>query len=62
MAVIRDMMPAFELFRPTTVEDAADLLERYGDRGWALAGGLDSLDWFKDRIMRPEAVIELTAI
>ena len=62
MAVIRDMIPAFELFQPTTIDDAIELLDRYGDRAWALAGGLDSLDWFKDRIKRPEAVIELGSI
>jgi len=59
MATIRDMMPAFELFQPATIEDALDLLHRYGDDGWVLAGGLDSFDWFKDRIKRPEAVIDV---
>lgn len=62
MAVIRDMMPAFELFQPATVEDALDLLDRYGKDGWPLAAGLDSFDWFKDRIKRPRAVIDLGAI
>ncbi|MDX1395720.1 MAG: xanthine dehydrogenase family protein subunit M [Gemmatimonadota bacterium] len=63
MAVIRDMIPAFELFQPTSVDEAIDVLGRY-DRGeaWVLAGGLDSLDWFKDRIKRPEAVVELGSI
>lgn len=59
MAVIRDMIPAFELFQPASVEDALALLHRYGDKSWVLAGGLDSFDWFKDRIKRPEAVVEL---
>ena len=62
MAVIRDMIPAFELFQPTTVEDALALLDRYGADAWVLAGGLDSLDWLKDRIKRPEAVVELGQI
>jgi xanthine dehydrogenase YagS FAD-binding subunit len=62
MAMIRDMMPAFELFQPTTLEDALELLNRYGREGWALAGGLDSYDWFKDRIKRPRAVVDLGAI
>lgn len=62
MAVIRDMIPSFELFQPTSVDEAVELLERYGDRSWVLAGGLDSLDWFKDRIKRPEAVVEIGAI
>jgi xanthine dehydrogenase YagS FAD-binding subunit len=62
MATIRDMMPAFELFQPATVEDAVGLLARFGRDGWALAGGLDSFDWFKDRIKRPRAVIDLGGI
>lgn len=58
----RDMMPDFELFQPADVDNALDLLGRYGDDGWAMAGGQDSLDWFKDRVKRPLAVIDLTGI
>jgi xanthine dehydrogenase YagS FAD-binding subunit len=58
----KDMMAGFELFQPDTVESAIDLLGRYGDEGWALAGGNDSLDWFKDRIKRPRYVVDLTGI
>jgi len=35
----RDMMGAFELYQPDTVEGAVDLLGRFGEEGWALAGG-----------------------
>ncbi len=62
MAVIRDMMPAFELFQSASTDDALDLLEQYGEDGWTLAGGMDSLDWFKERIKRPKAVIDLGGI
>lgn len=62
MAVIRDMMPAFELFQATSTDAALDLLDRYGEDGWTLAGGMDSLDWFKERIKRPKAVIDLGGI
>ena len=62
MAEIRDMIPAFELFQPTSVEDAFALLDRHGEDSWAMAGGLDSLDWFKDRIKRPSAVVELGGV
>jgi xanthine dehydrogenase YagS FAD-binding subunit len=62
MAKIRDMIPAFELFQPTTVEGAMDLLDEHRDQAWVLAGGLDSFDWFKDRVKRPSAVISLGAI
>ena len=62
MAVIRDMIAPFELFQPTEVEDAVRLMRQHGDKGWVLAGGLDTFDWFKDRIKRPEAVIDLAAL
>ena len=62
MAVIRDPMPAFELFQPTSVADAQVLLDRYGAGAWVLAGGLDSFDWLKDRIKRPAALVDLGGI
>ena len=34
MAVIRDMMPVFELFQPASVEDATALLREHGDQAW----------------------------
>ena len=45
MAVIRDIIPAFELFQPATVDDAVRLTEKYQEDYWVLAGGLDSMDW-----------------
>src|SRR5471032_2310725 len=62
MAVIRDVMPAFELFQPSSMDEALRLMDRYGSDGWALAGGLDTFDWLKDRIKRPRAVIDLGRI
>src|ERR1700675_537212 len=62
MAVIHDVIPAFELFQPTSVDDALALQDRHGAKAWVLAGGLDSFDWFKDRIKRPEVVIDLSQV
>jgi len=62
MAVIRDVIPAFELFQPATIEDAQTLLARYGTEAWVLAGGLDTFDWLADRIKRPTAVVDLSQI
>ena len=61
MAIIRDMIPTFDLFQPTDIGEALRLLDEH-DGAWVLAGGLDSLDWFKDRIKRPETVVELTGV
>jgi xanthine dehydrogenase YagS FAD-binding subunit len=62
MAIVRDIMPAFELFQPASAEDALGLLNRYGTQAWVLAGGLDSFDWLKDRIKRPSAVVDLSQV
>ena len=58
----KDMMAGFELYQPDSVDGAIDLLGEAGQSGWALAGGNDSLDWFKDRIKRPETVVDLSAL
>jgi xanthine dehydrogenase YagS FAD-binding subunit len=62
MAVIHDMMPAYELFQPRDVERAVALLAEYGPDAWVLGGGMDSLDWFKDRAKRPKVLVDLGAI
>src|SRR5262252_6157782 len=62
MAVIRDVIPAFELFQPASVDDAVRLLDQHGADAWVLAGGLDSMDWLKDRIKRPRYVVDLGQI
>ncbi len=62
MAVVRDVMAAFELFQPASVADAQKLLEQHGPDAWVLAGGLDSFDWLKDRIRKPKVVVDLSGI
>jgi len=62
MAVIRDVMPAFELLQPNSVAEAQSLLEQHGGDAWVLAGGLDTFDWLKDRIKRPKTVVDLSGI
>ena len=62
MAVIRDIMPAFELFQPASIDDALALLETHGADAWVLGGGMDSFDWLKDRTKRPSVVVDLSQI
>ena len=56
---MKDMMSGFQLYQPADVDHAIQLIDQYGSRGWKLAGGYDSLDWFKNRGKGPEAVIDL---
>jgi xanthine dehydrogenase YagS FAD-binding subunit len=60
--MLKDMMPHFELFQPADLDNVFDLLDRFGDDCWTIAGGHDSLDWFKDRCKQPAAVIDLAGI
>src|ERR1700723_3716169 len=62
MAVIRDVMPAFELLQPNSIAEAHRLIGQNGSDGWVLAGGLDSFDWLKDRIKKPKTVIDLSGV
>jgi xanthine dehydrogenase YagS FAD-binding subunit len=62
MAVVRDVMPAFDLLQPSSIADAQKLLQQQGGDGWVLAGGMDSFDWLKDRIKKPKVVVDLSGI
>ena len=62
MAVIRDVIPQLELFQPSSADDALALLAEHGSDAWVYAGGLDTLDWFKDRVKRPRVVVDLSLI
>ncbi len=58
----KDMMANFQLFKPTDIPNALELADRYGEDSWIIAGGQDSLDWFKDRAKQPKAVIDINGI
>ncbi|MGB2662458.1 MAG: xanthine dehydrogenase family protein subunit M [Candidatus Acidiferrum sp.] len=62
MAVIRDIMPAFDLVQPNSIADVHKLLEEQGSDAWVLAGGMDSFDWLKDRIKKPKVVVDLSGV
>ncbi len=58
----KDMMRGFDLYQPANLENALSLTERLGKDAWLMAGGNDSLDWFKDRVKNPSALIDILAI
>lgn len=62
MAVIRDVMPAFDLLQPSSAADAQRLMAAAGDDGWVMAGGMDSFDWLKDRIKKPKVLVDLSGV
>ena len=62
MAVIRDMMPVFELFQPASIDEALNLLDEHKADVWVLGGGMDSFDWLKDRTKRVSTVVDLSQL
>ncbi len=62
MGVVRDMMKPFELFQPTELDGALDLLSRHGSDAWILSGGMDTFDWLKDRAKQPSVVVDLGGV
>lgn len=57
------MKPAsFEYFAPEKIEDAVELLYRYGEDGKVLAGGQSLMPLMNLRLARPQVVIDINRI
>jgi xanthine dehydrogenase YagS FAD-binding subunit len=57
-----DVMPDVQLYQPAELDDALELADRHGKKGWILGGGQDTYGWLKDRAKNPEAMIDLNGI
>ena len=53
---------AFEYFNPQSVEEAIDLLDRYGDEAKIIAGGQSLVPMMNFRLARPEILIDINGI
>ncbi|KKL77196.1 hypothetical protein LCGC14_2037310 [marine sediment metagenome] len=53
---------AFEYFNPQSVEEAIELLDRYGDEGKIIAGGQSLVPMMNFRLARPEILIDINGI
>ena len=57
-----DVMHNFEMYQPNNLDEAIDLLSDFKKDAWVIAGGKDSLDWFKDRVKTPKVVVDVSGI
>jgi aerobic carbon-monoxide dehydrogenase medium subunit len=53
---------SFEYFAPTTLDEALEILERYGDEAKVLAGGMSLIPVLKLRIARPSVLVDINRI
>jgi carbon-monoxide dehydrogenase medium subunit len=56
------LLPKFDYQAPTSIEEAAALLERYGAKAKCLAGGTDLLVNLKKKLLSPDQIISLNKI
>ena len=55
-------LPPFEYHRPRTVEEALDLLDRYGESAMLVAGGTDLIPNMKHRLHEPGHLVSLRGV
>lgn len=53
---------AFEYFKPRSVQEAVDLLDRHGDEAKILAGGQSLVPMMNFRLARPDILIDINGI
>jgi CO/xanthine dehydrogenase FAD-binding subunit len=54
--------PTFEYYRPTTLEEALDLLAQHGDQAKPLAGGQSLIPAMNFRLARPAVLVDINHI
>lgn len=57
-----NILTDFEYFAPKTLSDALDLVGRLGNRAKILAGGTDLIIMMKEKMIKPENVIDITGV
>ena len=56
------MLPKFEYYSPRTLDEALELLSKYGADAKVFAGGTDLFVLMRDRVIKPKALIDLKRI
>ncbi len=56
------ILKPFEYFEPETIEEATQILSKYGERAKLLAGGVDLVPKLRRRLLVPECVVSLHRI
>jgi carbon-monoxide dehydrogenase medium subunit len=54
--------PSFEYFAPTSLDEALEILDRYGDEAKVLAGGMSLIPVMKLRVAQPSVLVDINRI
>lgn len=55
-------MRRFEYTKPSTIEEAAQVLEKYGDRAKILNGGTDLIVRMRDNAIKPDYIVDIKGL
>ncbi|HXG50700.1 MAG TPA: xanthine dehydrogenase family protein subunit M [candidate division Zixibacteria bacterium] len=55
-------MIKFDYLEPASLDEALELLERYGDDARAIAGGTSLLIWMRQRLLAPKVIVSLARL
>ena len=55
-------LPEFRYYRPKSLEEAVDFLNKHGDQSRPFAGGTDCFNQVRDRIIHPQYLVDLKSI
>jgi aerobic carbon-monoxide dehydrogenase medium subunit len=54
--------PSFEYFAPETLDEALEILDRYGDEAKVLAGGMSLIPVMKLRVAQPSVLVDINRV
>ncbi|MCE4598800.1 MAG: xanthine dehydrogenase family protein subunit M [Desulfurococcales archaeon] len=55
-------LPEFTYYKPKTLEEALELLEKYGEEAKVLAGGVGLINFMLEKLMSPKYVVDIKGI
>lgn len=55
-------LPRFRYLRPSSLEEAIEILSQYGDEARVMAGGVGLINFMKERMIEPKVVVDLKGI
>lgn len=56
------MLPKFEYYSPTSIDEVLELLEKYREDAKIIAGGTDLIVFMRDKLLKPKYLVDIKKI